>query len=99
MKILCLHGYRQNGDLMRKRVKKLLGNSINYKLICSTGTYDANPNDPSMKGWWPVESKEAFLHKHTYIDYDKALENLLKQIDEKGLFARSCFSNIINRSK
>lgn len=78
MKILCLHGYRQNGDLMRKRIKQLLGNSIKYELICPTGTYDANPDDPSMKGWWPVESKEAFLHKHTYLNYDKVIIDLFE---------------------
>lgn len=78
LKILCLHGYRQNGELMRKRIKQLLGNSIKYELICPTGTFDI---DESMKGWWSLESKEAFLQKHKYIDYDNAVQNLMKQID------------------
>ena len=66
---------------MNKRIKQLLGNSIKCELICPTGTFNANSENPSMKGWWPLESKDAFLQKHKYLNYEEAVINLLEQIN------------------
>ena len=71
-RILCLHGYRQNGDLMRKRIQKLLGKS-NYELICPTGIISANVEDDTMKCWWPLESKEQFTQNINILDITQRL--------------------------
>jgi len=74
--VLGLHGYRQNGELMSKKLTKIFGAQVN--LICPTGPYYSDNTDNSKRGWWQLESKEMFTQEHTYLGYNEALSEINK---------------------
>lgn len=63
MRILGLHGYLQNGDMMKDRISKLLGK--NHEIICPNGPYVIAED---KYGWWSIPSKEELLDEYSYGD-------------------------------
>lgn len=72
--LLLLHGYTQNGKIIKKKITKLLSKTFlqNYKIISPDGPYIIDNSDVK-RGWWKLESPEMFTQEHEYIEYEKAI--------------------------
>jgi hypothetical protein len=78
--ILLLHGYLQNGNVIRDSVTNLFGKTFMKQntIVAPSGPYHvtqvANLDTARMgsisrenkRGWWPLESKELFCQPHEY---------------------------------
>lgn len=54
MSILCLHGYLQSGDIMRKAIHRILPQA---DLVSPNGLFNVEIDDKSGFGWWPITNK------------------------------------------
>lgn|SRR3989338_592027 len=74
MKVLLLHGYLQNGDIIHNTIQKLFSKTVlkqnNIELISPHGIYKIDEN---KFGWWKLESKEMFCQPHNYENVEEAI--------------------------
>lgn len=62
MRVLCLHGYLQDGQTIRKKIQRWkldrrLAPGEKLELICPDGPFEVTENATGKKGrgWWPVD--------------------------------------------
>ena len=72
--LLLLHGYTQNGKIIKK-ITKLLSKTFlqDYIIISPDGPYIIN-SDNEKRGWWELKSPEIFTQEHEYNNFEKAIE-------------------------
>jgi len=80
--IILLHGYLQNGEIIRKKFIKLMGKSYcnNYNIIAPNGLYVLDNN---KYGWWELSDKNLFCKPHKYKINEEFLDffkNLISNI-------------------
>ena len=71
MNILGLHGYRQSGEIMEKRLTKIFGRQENI-IICPNGPINV---EESLFGWWPIRSKDTIHELYGYGDLTSLFES------------------------
>jgi len=78
--LLLLHGYTQNGEIMKKKIKKLLTATFleNFIVISPNGCYKITENS---YGWWYLESPEMFSKNHVYKNYDLAIKTVQEHLE------------------
>ncbi len=78
--LLLLHGYTQNGSIMKDKITKVLSKKImdEYTVIFPDGPYFIDEN---KLGWWKLESPEMFTKEHTYEDWEKAINTVEQSIN------------------
>ena len=94
--LLLLHGYTQNGKIIKKKITKLLSKTFlqDYIVISPDGPYIIN-SDNEKRGWWELKSPEIFTQEHEYNDYEKAIEAIntnilsMQSIDKLTIIAFS----------
>lgn len=85
--ILCLHGCRQNGEIMRKKIEKLLG-SRSANFICPTGNFlieeakdESGTADSLAKyGWWHLPSRQSLIDGYDYNFSETDIELIIKDL-------------------
>jgi len=73
--VLCLHGYLQNGEIMKsKMLKKWFNSKHNVQYL--DGCYDCGVTDNTKKGWWYLDRDHLFDREYDFgtefLEYIKA---------------------------
>ena len=85
--LLLIHGYTQNGEIIHKKIKKILGNDVlqKFKVLNPNGVYTNDPTFTSNLnfGWWNLESPEMYSQKQTYDKefVEKSIKCILKSLE------------------
>ena len=86
--LLLIHGYTQSGEVITKKVKKILGANFlqNFNIIAFDGIYNIGENITNTSntkgfGWWELKSPEMYSQKHTYENYEKAVEHVRSNLE------------------
>jgi len=92
MKLLLLHGYLQNGDIIVNTIQKLFSKTVlkenKIELISPHGIYKIDEN---KFGWWKLESKEMFCQPHNYENVETAI-SYIKNLNISNIDAIIGFS-------
>ncbi len=92
--LLLLHGYTQNGNIMKEKVTKMLSSNImkTYEILSPNGPYHIVDE---KFGWWKLDSPEMYSQPHTYENYVEAIKtisNTIKHLKEDDILTVIGFS-------
>jgi predicted esterase len=90
MKYLLLHGYTQNGEIMKKKILDFLPkNTLDSSIISPNGPIQISENS---YGWWPLDNPMSYTKEQKYKNTNAALDvvfNCLKDVNEFTIIAFS----------
>ena len=97
LKILCLHGYRQNEQIFREKtgaMRKLLKGKADFVFVSAPHVIPETENlrrsqEQCERGWWfsrPDDSYNALDETDTSNGYDESISFILQALEQHGPF-------------
>ena len=97
LKILCLHGYRQNEQIFREKtgaIRKLLKSKVDFVFMSAPHVIPDAENlkrspEQSERGWWfsrPDQSYNALDETDISTGYDESISFTLQLLEQNGPF-------------